>query len=83
VQIDGDCGHHIDIAPSGMALVKAENAKTTCIPCALTNEEFVAMVKKQRATITSDQRNELNDAMGVGEVDQMIAELNLNTRREE
>lgn len=76
------CGHEISIAPSGRKVLADAAGKgvTICIPCALTDPRFREKLRNLEATVTPDQRRELSEKIGVGEMDQLMAKLHLSER---
>lgn len=77
--IMADCGHQAAISPSSRDLMANLNRRvvTICLPCGVAHPKVQEQLKAAGAGITAAQREELNQEIGVSNVDQMMARLRI------
>ena len=73
------CGHPGAISPAGQEAMEqaGEKAVTICIPCLIEHPVLSKILKTQGANLTPRQRKELNEEIGVAEVDQMMSQFGI------
>jgi hypothetical protein len=77
------CGHDVTVAPSGAKILEdaGDKAVLICIPCALEHPALRDKLEQAPGQtpprITANQRAELNEALGVGGTDQILAKLGI------
>ena len=70
--VEASCGHQVWLALTSVEILERGDVKTICTPCGLEDPEVRAAMQKG-PRMTTGQRKELNEVVGVGEADQTFA----------